>query len=277
MALSVRMEPVERVKPHPSNPRRNHDVEGIARSIRAFGWRQPIVAWAGDGHVLAGHGRLLAAQHLGLDKVPVHWVGKDEITAAEAAAYRLADNRTAEKSEWDEAALLLEIDALDARGRELAGFDEAYLDELRARAEALDDPGGGERLPYLTDGEARQTLAERFGVPPFSVLNAREGWWQQRKAAWIALGIQSELGRGASLLSLSKARIVGGLAAINVKAEAASSFKNQGAQRALQEGKPHRKGKKPNATLGGAAMPAADYSKSKARGDGRGRAVKADG
>ena len=38
-------------------------------------------------------------------------------------------------------------------------------------------------------------LADRFGIPPFSVFNAREGWWQERKAAWLALGIQSELGR----------------------------------------------------------------------------------
>lgn len=40
------------------------------------------------------------------------------------------------------------------------------------------------------------TLGEAFLIPPFSVLNAREGWWQERKRAWLALGIQSELGRG---------------------------------------------------------------------------------
>lgn len=39
-------------------------------------------------------------------------------------------------------------------------------------------------------------MADKFGIPPFTVLNAREGWWQDRKKAWIALGIQSELGRG---------------------------------------------------------------------------------
>lgn len=42
----------------------------------------------------------------------------------------------------------------------------------------------------------RQSLADRFGVAPFSVLNAREGWWQNRKRAWLSIGIQSELGRG---------------------------------------------------------------------------------
>jgi hypothetical protein len=40
------------------------------------------------------------------------------------------------------------------------------------------------------------SLSARFGVPPFSVLNARDGWWQDRKRAWLALGIRSEVGRG---------------------------------------------------------------------------------
>ncbi|MCK4513365.1 hypothetical protein KAW64_16570, partial [bacterium] len=40
------------------------------------------------------------------------------------------------------------------------------------------------------------SLAERFGIPPFSILNAREGWWQARKKAWLGLGLQSERGRG---------------------------------------------------------------------------------
>ena len=47
------------------------------------------------------------------------------------------------------------------------------------------------------------SLSDRFGVPPFSVLNAREGWWQNRKRAWLALGIRSEVGRGQNLLEFS--------------------------------------------------------------------------
>jgi hypothetical protein len=54
----------------------------------------------------------------------------------------------------------------------------------------------GERIG---EGEARRTLAERFGVPPFSVLDARQGYWQARKRAWMALGIESELGRGEAI------------------------------------------------------------------------------
>ena len=44
------------------------------------------------------------------------------------------------------------------------------------------------------------TLADNWDYPPFSVLNAREGWWQDRKRAWLALGIESELGRGGELI-----------------------------------------------------------------------------
>src|SRR5215207_11555640 len=53
---------------------------------------------------------------------------------------------------------------------------------------------------YAERGAQASTLGERFLLPPFSVLNAREGWWQDRKRAWLALGIQSELGRGEQLI-----------------------------------------------------------------------------
>lgn len=51
----------------------------------------------------------------------------------------------------------------------------------------------GEECPPEKHGSI---LAESWEYPPFSVLNAREGWWQERKRAWLALGIKSELGRG---------------------------------------------------------------------------------
>lgn len=46
----------------------------------------------------------------------------------------------------------------------------------------------------------KSTLGENWDYPPFSVLNAREGWWQERKRAWLSLGIKSELGRGGDLI-----------------------------------------------------------------------------
>jgi hypothetical protein len=48
----------------------------------------------------------------------------------------------------------------------------------------------------LSEGKRSGALGEKFLLPPFTVLNAREGWWQDRKKAWLELGIKSELGRG---------------------------------------------------------------------------------
>ena len=97
-------------------------------------------------------------------------------------------------SGWDAGLLAAEIG-------ELAGF-EALMGFVPADIESL-ATGGQDGRPLPTPEEGRRTLAERFGLPPFSVLNAREGWWQDRKRAWLSLGIQSELGRGENLLKMS--------------------------------------------------------------------------
>ena len=68
----------------------------------------------------------------------------------------------------------------------------------------------------------RPSLADRFGVPPFSVLDARQGAWQARKRAWIALGIQSELGRGGGVNSQSRMAL-----------ELAGGFQNHPAHRGM--------------------------------------------
>lgn len=57
-------------------------------------------------------------------------------------------------------------------------------------------PHGSDLFGESADKGHGSTLGDAFLIPPFSVLNAREGWWQERKRAWLALGIQSELGRG---------------------------------------------------------------------------------
>lgn len=97
----------------------------------------------------------------------------------------------------------------------------------------------------ITDRKAG-ALAKEYIVPPFSVLSARDGSWQDRKRAWLALGIQSELGRGAELIATSpSAASVGG----------ASFAGNRGGKRA---------------SPGGSLMPATDYSKGQ-RGDSTGK------
>ena len=57
-------------------------------------------------------------------------------------------------------------------------------------------PHGSDLFGGSAERAHSSTLGDEFLIPPFSILNAREGWWQERKRAWLAIGIQSELGRG---------------------------------------------------------------------------------
>ena len=97
--------------PYPANAKKHPEdqVKHIANSIREFGFRQPIVVDA-DNVVVIGHGRLLAAQKLGLDSVPV--VRADDLSEAQIRALRLADNKTNE-SEWDLSELEAELAELE--------------------------------------------------------------------------------------------------------------------------------------------------------------------
>jgi ParB/RepB/Spo0J family partition protein len=84
---------VDEITPYPNNPRVNDGaVEAVARSIREFGFRQPIVVDQATASSMVGHTRWKAAKHLGLERVPVHVA---DLTPEQAKAYRLADNRTA--------------------------------------------------------------------------------------------------------------------------------------------------------------------------------------
>lgn len=91
--------PIEDIFPYENNPRINEaSVEKVAASIMRFGFKQPIVVDK-DNVVIVGHTRLQAAKRLGLDSVPV--LVASDLSEDEAAAYRLADNKTAESSFWD--------------------------------------------------------------------------------------------------------------------------------------------------------------------------------
>jgi len=180
--------PIERCIDYARNPRKNdHAVDKVAAAIREFGFRVPIVAKS-DGLVVDGHLRLKAAKKLGLTEVPV--VLADDMTEAQIKAFRLSVNKVAELAEWDNELLGLEIFDLKEMGfdLDLTGFS---LEELQSFEMADEDlPGEG------ANKGSTASLADKFGIAPFSVLNAREGWWQNRKRAWLALGIKSELGRG---------------------------------------------------------------------------------
>jgi ParB-like chromosome segregation protein Spo0J len=95
LLMKVVQKQIETLIPYAANPRVNAaSVAGVAASIKEFGFQQPIVIDA-EGVVIAGHTRLQAAFKLGLSKVPC--VVADELTPAQIKAYRLLDNKLAEK------------------------------------------------------------------------------------------------------------------------------------------------------------------------------------
>lgn len=129
--------PVAKVRPYPNNPRvLRNAAEKVAESIREFGWRQPIVVDA-EGVIIAGHSRHAAAQLLKLKKVPVH-VAKD-LTPDQVRALRIADNKTATFSDWDDAKLADELaEIMSGLGAvTMTGFSQAEFDaiEMKTRAE----------------------------------------------------------------------------------------------------------------------------------------------
>lgn len=212
--MQVEMWAASRPIPYARNARviPQQAIDKVAASIHEFGWQQPIVV-DGDGVIIVGHTRLLAAQKLGLAEVPVHVA--TALTPAQVKAYRLADNRVHEEARWDTDLLRIEIEDLAGEiDALLTGFNQDEIDALLA--EIAPDEGGdgvglgagdntGEEGTEAKEKreEARRTLRERFGVPPFTVLDARQGYWQARKRVWLDMGIKSEVGRGENLLKFS--------------------------------------------------------------------------
>jgi DNA modification methylase len=127
----------ERLVPYARNARTHPDwqIAQIAASIAEFGFVNPILV-GGDGVIIAGHGRLLAAQQLGLAEVPVIELG--HLSEIQRRALVIADNKIAENAGWDEDLLRTELAALQTDGFDLdvVGFSEAELDELLAGIDA---------------------------------------------------------------------------------------------------------------------------------------------
>lgn len=153
---------IEALKPYDKNPRKNDEaVKYVAASIKEFGFKVPVVIDK-NNIIVAGHTRYKAAKQLGIDTVPC--IVAADLTDEQIKAFRLADNKVAEKAEWD--------------------FD--FLDDELAASTAETEKG---------------SLTEEFIIPPLSVFDTKQGYWQERKRLWKSLGLKSELGRDAECLN----------------------------------------------------------------------------
>lgn len=110
--------PINSIKPYENNPRNNDQgVDAVAKSIKEFNWQQPIVVDK-DNVIIVGHTRYLAAKKLGLKEVPVKIA--TGLTPEQVKAYRLADNKTGELTDWDDDLLESELD--DILDIDMTGF-----------------------------------------------------------------------------------------------------------------------------------------------------------
>lgn len=100
MNQQVVYQDISQIHPYENNPRNNEAAVGpVAQSIKEFGFRVPILI-DGKGTIIAGHTRYEAAKRLGMDKVPC--IRVDDLTDAQIKAYRIADNKVAEASSWND-------------------------------------------------------------------------------------------------------------------------------------------------------------------------------
>jgi len=165
--LQIEEWPIDRPIPYARNPRKISEaaVAAVAGSIREFGFKSPIIVDAA-GTIINGHTRLMAARQLGLATVPV--VIAADLTPAQCQAYRLADNRVAEFSEWDGDLLKIELDDCEVDlafsafdGLDIFGSsaDESVLPDLRSGDRSADSIGTIKiRLPLSERDEVASWL-----------------------------------------------------------------------------------------------------------------------
>lgn len=155
---------LEELKPYENNPRKNDEaVEYVANSIKEFGFKVPIIIDK-NGVIIAGHTRYKASKQLNLDKVPCIIV--DDLTEEQIKAFRLADNKVSEIAEWDFDLLDKELNSILDINMEDFGFEENFKDI------------------FETEAEKHGKLIDRFVVPPVTIFDTRQGYWNERKKMW---------------------------------------------------------------------------------------------
>lgn len=141
MELKIEYVDIDTIEPYEKNARAHgkNDVKAIIKSIKEFGFNDPIGVW--HNSIVEGHGRLLAAKEIGMSKVPI--IRLDELTDEQRRAYMLAHNKTAELSDWDYDVLASELKDIADIDMSEFGFDLNSLkdeDELITEQDEVPEP-----------------------------------------------------------------------------------------------------------------------------------------
>ena len=179
---------VSNIKNNPNNPRTINDdnLEKLKRSIKSFPEmmeKRPMICVTdvdGKLYPLGGNMRLRAIKDLGMKDIPKSWVSMaDEWTEEQRREFIIKDNASLGDWNLDDLQENWDLDLISEWGVDLE------LDEIKDQT------------------ETSKKLSERFIIPPFSVLDTKQGDWQQRKNYWLSLGIKSEIGRDSMALNFS--------------------------------------------------------------------------
>ena len=150
----IKMFSVTDLRPYERNPKTHpyDQVEMIVRSINEFGWTTPVLIDS-DNNVIAGHGRLLAAEKIGMTEVPT--IRIEHLTPDQVRAYRIADNRLTELGGWDTTDLIAELDALKMEDFdvELTGFSLEDLARMKPPDEAANETPEPPETPVTQEGD----------------------------------------------------------------------------------------------------------------------------
>ena len=171
MTVQLETIAIDRLIPYARNSRSHSDeqVAQVAASIREFGFTNPVLI-DGEGGIIAGHGRVMAARKLGMADVPC--IRLAHLSDAQKRAYIIADNKLALNAGWDEEILALEL--LDLRGEDfalpLSGFTSEELEQIFSAFDVsplgeMPQMPSGDRQPFqqvtftLHDTQAEQVQA----------------------------------------------------------------------------------------------------------------------
>jgi hypothetical protein len=142
---TIKQRPTAELLPATANARTHSEeqVDQLVKSIRRFGWTNPVLVGA-DGVIIAGHARVLAARRLKLDRVPVIVLG--HLSEAERRALVIADNQLALNAGWNDEILRAELQDIEASGfdMDLLGFSDDELCDLMAEPPVEEDPANTE-------------------------------------------------------------------------------------------------------------------------------------
>lgn len=161
------------IKPNPNNPRviKDDKFKKLVKSISEFPKMmslRPIVVDE-NNVILGGNMRYKALQELGKKEIPKEWIKKaSDLSDEEIKRFIIADNVGFGEWDWEDLANEWDVEDLAEWGLDIPNFEIDGEDEDEEDKTA----------------EAHSKLTDRFIVPPFSILNAREGKWQERKKYW---------------------------------------------------------------------------------------------